>query len=73
MFERLMEKVLKALQWETLLIYLDGVIVYSKTSSEQKDRQESVFERLRVTIMIELTNVKKEPVREVNKRKLSKN
>jgi hypothetical protein len=67
-----MEKVLKALQWETLLIYLDGVIVYSKTSSEQKDRQESVFERLRVTIMIELTNVKKEPVREVNKRKLSK-
>ena len=27
-FERLMEKVLKALQWQTLLLYLDDVIVF---------------------------------------------
>ena len=29
-FERLMEKVLKGLQWQTLLLYLDDVIVFSK-------------------------------------------
>jgi hypothetical protein len=47
-FERLMERVLRGLQWETLLIYLDDVIIYSKTSEEQITRLESVFERLRV-------------------------
>ena len=47
-FERLMEKVLQGLQWETHLIYLDDVIIYSKTSDEQIKRLASVFERLRV-------------------------
>jgi hypothetical protein len=36
------------LQWETLLIYLDDVIIYSKTREEQIKRLESVFERLRI-------------------------
>ena len=31
-FERLMEQILQGLQWETLLIYLDDVIVFSRTS-----------------------------------------
>ena len=31
-FEQLMKKVLKGLQWQTLLLYLDDVIVFSKDS-----------------------------------------
>ena len=29
-FERLIEKVLKGLQWQTLLLHLDDVIIFSK-------------------------------------------
>ena len=28
-FQRLMEKVLKGLQWKSLVLYLDGIVVFS--------------------------------------------
>jgi hypothetical protein len=37
-FERLMERVLKGLQWQTLLLYLDDVIVFSPDFDSHLDR-----------------------------------
>ena len=37
-FERLMENVLKGLQWQTLLLYLDDVIVFSKDFESHLER-----------------------------------
>ena len=45
-FERLMEQILQGLQWETLLIYLDDVIVFSKDVAGQITRLKEVFTRL---------------------------
>ena len=45
-FERLMEKVLRGMPWETLLVYLDDVIVYAKTFEEMIARLEEVLIRL---------------------------
>jgi uncharacterized protein (DUF169 family) len=39
-FERLMEAVLQGLQWETCLIYLDDVVVFSTTPGEMVSRLE---------------------------------
>ena len=38
MVERLMEKVLKGLQWQTLLLYLDDVIIFSKDFESHLER-----------------------------------
>ena len=46
-FERLMESVLSGLHWETLLIYLDDVIVYASSIEELTDRLGTVFQRFR--------------------------
>ena len=46
-FERLMEWVLAGLHWETLLVYLDDVIVFARTVEEELDRLEKMFQRLR--------------------------
>ena len=46
-FERLMERVLKGLQWQTLLLYLDDIIVFSKDFSSHLTRLEEVFQRFR--------------------------
>ncbi|XP_078476934.1 uncharacterized protein LOC144737926 isoform X1 [Lampetra planeri] len=46
-FQRLMELVLSGLQWETCLIYLDDVIVFSKTFEEHLQRLRGVFLRMR--------------------------
>ena len=46
-FERLMERVLAGLHWETLLVYLDDVIVYAKTVEDELNRLATVFQRLR--------------------------
>ncbi|XP_022110685.1 uncharacterized protein LOC110990141 [Acanthaster planci] len=46
-FERLMERVLEGLHWETLLVYLDDVIVFAHTVEEELSRLEAVFVRLR--------------------------
>ena len=46
-FERLMERVLAGLHWETCLIYIDDIIVFSKTFDEHVDRLTQVLQRLR--------------------------
>ena len=45
-FERLMDKVLGGLKWESCLVYLDDVIVYGKTFPEHIGRLEDVIKRL---------------------------
>ena len=46
-FERLMEKVLKGLQWQTLLLYLDDVIIFSKDFESHLERLAEVCQRFR--------------------------
>ena len=46
-FERLMENIMAGLQWESLLIYLDDVIVFGKTIEEELNRLKRVFQKLR--------------------------
>ena len=46
-FERLMENIMRGLQWESLLVYLDDVIVFGKTIEEELSRLKEVFRRLR--------------------------
>lgn len=46
-FERLMEKVLAGLTWRVCLVYLDDVVVYSKTFEENIDNLSDVCERMR--------------------------
>ena len=47
-FERLMERILAGLHWETLLVYLDDIIVYGRTVEETNSRLEEVFKRMRL-------------------------
>ena len=46
-FERLMDKVLSGLHWETLLVYLDDIIVLGNSVPEELARLKQVFHRLR--------------------------
>ena len=46
-FQRLMETTLRGLQWQICLIYIDDVIIYSKTVSDHLLRLATVFDRLR--------------------------
>ena len=46
-FERLMESVLAGLNFETCLLYLDDIIVFSDTFEKHIDRLEKVLQRLR--------------------------
>ena len=45
-FERCMELVLRGLQWRTLLVYIDDIIIFSKTYDEHLERLNEVFSRL---------------------------
>ncbi len=45
-FQRAMELVLRGLQWETLLIYLDDIIILGKGVDESLDRLETVCQCL---------------------------
>ena len=45
-FQRCMELVMKGLQWKTLLIYLDDVIIYSSTFDEHIKRLDEALTRL---------------------------
>ena len=47
MFERLMEKALKGLQWQTLLFYLDDAIVFSKDFESHLERLGEACQRFR--------------------------
>uniref|UniRef100_A0A6G5AB96 Putative tick transposon n=1 Tax=Rhipicephalus microplus TaxID=6941 RepID=A0A6G5AB96_RHIMP len=46
-FQRLMDTVLSGLKWQTCLVYLDDVIVFSKTFEEHLSRLLSVFRAIR--------------------------
>lgn len=46
-FERLMEDVLRGLQWEECLLYLDDIIVPGSTFDQTLERLKHVFIRLR--------------------------
>ena len=46
-FERLMEKVLRGLQWKTCLVYLDDIIVHGTNINQAVERLDSVFTRLK--------------------------
>lgn len=46
-FQRLMECVLRGLNWKIALIYLDDVLVYSRTFKEHLQHLRLVFERFR--------------------------
>ena len=47
MFERLMERVFAGLTFLILLLYLDDIIVYSKTFEDHLENLKVVFERLK--------------------------
>ena len=46
-FQRLMERVLAGLQLETCLVYLDDIIIFSKTFDNHLSKLQAVFQRLR--------------------------
>jgi hypothetical protein len=46
-FERLMEKVLHGLTWNSLLLYLDDVVVFAKDFDSHLDRLATVLERFK--------------------------
>ena len=46
-FQRLMELTLSDLHWKTCLVYLDDIIIFSKTVEEHLSRLQEVFQRLR--------------------------
>eukprot|EP00731_Ephydatia_muelleri_P004049 Em0002g225a len=45
--ERLMEQVLAGLHWSTCLVYLDDIIVFSRTVADHLDQLRDVFTRLK--------------------------
>ncbi|XP_028299789.1 uncharacterized protein LOC114461699 [Gouania willdenowi] len=54
-FQRLMDRVLMGLQWETCLVYLDDIIILGRDSAQMLERLEQVLIRLR------LANLKLKP------------
>jgi hypothetical protein len=46
-FERLMENVLRGLQWEQCLLYMDDIIIPSKSIEQGLERLENILERLK--------------------------
>jgi hypothetical protein len=42
-FERLMERVMRGLQWKIQLVYLDDIIVYSSTEKQHVENLEKQF------------------------------
>ncbi len=46
-FQRLMEQVLTGLHWTSCLVYLDDIIIFSKTIEDHLGRLRDVFSRLR--------------------------
>lgn len=48
-FERMMERILSGLSWKICMVYLDDIIVFSKSFREQLDNLRQGFQRLRVS------------------------
>ncbi|KAJ3639222.1 hypothetical protein Zmor_004090 [Zophobas morio] len=46
-FQDLTDRVFHGLKWSCVLVYLDDLIIYSKTSQEHLEKLELVFQRLR--------------------------
>ena len=46
-FERLMEKILGGLSWKICMVYLDDIVVFSKSFDQQLENLQQVFHRLR--------------------------
>ena len=46
-FQRLMEEVLAGLHWSSCLVYLDDIIVFSRTVEDHFDKLREVLSRLR--------------------------
>ena len=46
-FQKMMQLVLSGLQWQICMVYLDDVIVYSKSFNAHLDNLRSVFDRFR--------------------------
>lgn len=46
-FQRFMEMILRGLQWQYALIYLDDILVFGKTIEEHNERLALVFDRFR--------------------------
>ena len=46
-FQRTMELALQGLQWETCLIYIDDIIIFSSNFDEHMERVEQVLQRMR--------------------------
>ena len=46
-YQRLMDRILSGLQWETCMVYLDDVVIYSKTVEEHFSRLREIFNRFR--------------------------
>ena len=45
-FERAMELILSGLQWQTLLVYLDDIVIFATSAQEMMLRVDEVFSRL---------------------------
>ena len=64
-FERLMEKVLHGLQWQSLLVYLDDIIVFSSDEETHLTRLDTMLERLQkanLKIKVSKTHLLKQEV-----------
>jgi predicted aspartyl protease len=48
-FERLMEQVLRGLQWEKCLVYLDDIIIFGSDFASALDNLRAVFDRIRIS------------------------
>ena len=46
-FQRLMEEVLRGMQWQIAMLYIDDIIVYGTTVEQHLDRLGQVLDRLR--------------------------
>jgi len=46
-FQRLMEKILRDLQWKTLVLYLDDVVIFAETFNDHLTRLKDVLQRFR--------------------------
>ena len=46
-FQRLMERILAGLQWQICLVYIDDVIIFSRTFDDHVQHLSVIFERLR--------------------------
>jgi len=58
-FQHLMDMVLRGLTWESVLVYIDDIVVYAQTYEELKNRLEEVFNRLRgANLKLKPTKVK---------------